>query len=164
MEFRTPYKNHVKVVKDFTDSESLTQQSEAEFTTIRAYIDKYTRLGVLGNPARISEAEFGDFASLPRDYGEAVELVQSVNEAFRALPAQVRARYGEDPARFANALSDPAEIAALAAEGLIQSPEPQAEAKGQPAKPGVETSEAGFPQSGMPKEAETAATGSAKTA
>ena len=160
MEFRTPYKNHVKVVKDFTDSESLTQQSEAEFTTIRAYIDKYTRLGVLGNPARISEAEFGDFASLPRDYGEAVELVQSVNEAFRALPAKIRARYGEDPARFANALSDPAEIEALAAEGLIQSPQ----AKGQPAKPGVETSEAGLPQSGMPKEAETAADGSAKTA
>ena len=159
MEFRTSFKNHVKVSKDFSDSESLTQQSEAEFTTIRSYIDKYTRLGVLGNPARISEAEFGDFANLPRDYGEAVELVQSVNEAFRALPAKVRARYGEDPARFAEALGDSAEIEALIKEGFIIPPK----ADGQPAKPDVETSKAGLPHSGMPKEAETAATGSAKT-
>lgn len=153
MEFRTPFKNHVQISKDFSDSESLTQQSEAEFTSIRAYIDKYTRLGVLGNPARISEAEFGDFASLPRDYGEAVDLINSVNDAFRALPAKVRARYHEDPARFAEALSDPAEIAALTEEGFIIPPK----ADGQPAKPVVETSEAGLPQSGMPKEAGTAA-------
>lgn len=153
MEFRTPFKNHVKVSKDFTDSESLTQQSEAEFTTIRAYIDKYTRLGVLGNPARISEAEFGDFVSLPRDYGEAVELINSVNDAFRALPAKVRARYGEDPARFANALSDPAEIEALTKEGFIIPPK----ADRQPTKSDVETSKAGLPQSGMPMEAESVA-------
>lgn len=153
MDFRTPFKNHVKVSKDFSDSESLTQQSESEFTTIRSYIDKYTRLGVLGNPARISEAEFGDFASLPRDYGEAVDLINSVNEAFRALPAKVRARYGEDVSRFAEALSDPAEIAALTKEGFIIPPK----ADGQPAKPGVETSKTGVPQSGMSKEAETAA-------
>lgn len=155
MDFRTPFKNHVKVFKDFSDSESLTQQSESEFTTIRAYIDKYTRLGVLGNPARFSEAEFGDFASLPRDFGEAVDLINSVNEVFRALPAKVRARYGEDPARFAEALSDPAEIAALTQEGFIIPPK----ADEQPAKPDVETSETGVPQSGMSQEAETAAGG-----
>lgn len=123
MEFRTPFVGRKRVAIAFDPDSSLTQQNEAEFTTIKSYLDKYARVGVLGDPQRLTEAQFGDFVNAP-DFQQSLEQVQRMTRFFEALPSDVRRQFHDDPAEFAAALGDPSTQELLRSKGILEEPSP----------------------------------------
>lgn len=87
---------------------SMTRQSEMDACDIHNILKQFSQQGfeqlVRDNAAR---GQYADLTSLP-DYQEALEIVLKSNEAFAALPSQVRERFQNDPARFVEFLADPA--------------------------------------------------------
>lgn len=97
--FRTPFTKPVRVVNDSTPPPKRTKDSFKDECDINKMIARAQRNGQVLN-ARPGVPQYGDFASLPESYLEAHELVQRAESAFRALPAEVRAECGNDPALF----------------------------------------------------------------
>lgn len=62
---------------------------------------------------------------LPTDYSleEALQLSVDLDDMFHALPAALRAQYGNDPHALARALGDASERERLASEGYLSAPE-----------------------------------------
>lgn len=87
---------------------SMTKQSEMESCDIHNILKQYSQQGfenlVRENAAR---GQYADLTALP-DYQEALNIVIASQQAFAALPSQVRERFGNDPARFIDFLSNPA--------------------------------------------------------
>lgn len=82
----------------FTDP-SATLQSFKDDADINCIIARYENTGVLVDPAvPVSRTpEFGDFSDMP-DYQTAQNVLVSANNAFYALPSNIRERFGNDPA------------------------------------------------------------------
>lgn len=80
-----------------TGPESLVQQqfrTECDVNTI------VRRFGMVGSEALVGpQGVYGDFTGIS-DYESAVEAVNRAQAGFMALPAVVRERFGNDPARF----------------------------------------------------------------
>lgn len=83
----------------------MTVQSEFEGTTIDYYLKRYTATGILGDPARAAQAQYGDFTSVPT-YQEAQNLIARTTETFEALPSDLRDRFSNDPAVFLDFVND----------------------------------------------------------
>lgn len=99
--FRYPFPD--KVVRlpgdDFEcEGVSLTKQSEADACDINRIMERYVNTGVLEHVRENA----GRYADLPpqMDYQQAVHTVRESEKAFLAMPAQIRARFENDPARF----------------------------------------------------------------
>lgn len=87
---------------------SATKQSFVAECDINNIVREFTHTGQV---AHINEkAALGAFIDLPdtTDYQQAVELARAGQVAFDQLPAQVRARFGNDPAQFLDFMGDPA--------------------------------------------------------
>ena len=67
------------------------------------------------------QAQFGDFSTVG-DYQQALDMVRDAAEVFGTLPAGLRAKHDNDPAKFI-AWFDQADEAALREAGLIVDPE-----------------------------------------
>jgi len=102
-------RRRVQLVFDENDplSKSRTHQSFAKDADINNIMAKYSRTGILGDPNLVSERKpmFGDFSNIP-DFNERVLSVQRVNDAFMALPSDVRAKFANDPALALDFLAD----------------------------------------------------------
>lgn len=83
-----------------------TKQEFKDECDINVLMKRYERTGVLPT-ARIGNPSYVDAADLP-DYMGALQLVRDAHESFEALPARVRASFDNDPARFVEFASDPA--------------------------------------------------------
>lgn len=85
---------------EFTDP-SATLQSFKDDADINCIIARYENTGVLVDPAvPVSRTpEFGDFSDMP-DYQTAQNVLVSANNAFYALPSNIRERFGNDPALY----------------------------------------------------------------
>lgn len=62
------------------------------------------------------------------DFRTALEQVNAANEAFMRLPAKVRTRFENDPARFLDFVDDPKNVDELRALGLLESKTDQVKA------------------------------------
>lgn len=104
---------------------SMTRQSEMEACDIHNILKQFSQQGfeqlVRDNAAR---GQYADLTSLP-DYQEALEIVLKSQEAFAALPAQVRDRFQNDPARFVDFLANPANQDEAVRLGLAEPPAPE---------------------------------------
>lgn len=80
-----------------TGPESLTKQEFVDEADINNIMARYRVTGLL--PQLQDEAIFGDFANMP-DYEQALQMVVAADEAFEALPSDVRAKFDNDPAKF----------------------------------------------------------------
>lgn len=125
MKFKTAYdpvEEHDHCGIEFT-MPSLTVQDEKDETDINYIVNKYAdgQKGIatldLGDSSQYAFLQFGD-ATLPGDYGTALELVSGVREEFYSLPAYVRAKFGHDPMNFISHLNDPATLEYLQQQGL----------------------------------------------
>lgn len=128
MKFKTAYdpaEEHDHCGIEFT-MPSLTVQDEKDETDINYIVNKYAdgQKGImtldLGDSSQYAYLQFGD-ATLPGDYGTALELVSGVREEFYSLPAYVRAKFGHDPMNFIDRLNDPATLEYLQQQGLYGS-------------------------------------------
>lgn len=93
---------------ELVEQPSMTRQSEMDACDIHNILKQFSQQGfeelVRQNAAR---GQYADLTSLP-DYQDALGIVLAAQNAFEALPAQVRERFLNDPERFVQFLRDPA--------------------------------------------------------
>lgn len=70
------------------------------------------------------EAKYGDFSEFPEDLLGMHEQVRSAQEAFDALPARVRERFGNSPYNLVEFVADEKNKAEAMELGLIDKPAP----------------------------------------
>lgn len=107
MKFQTPYTiddNWSAMFGTDNREESMTQQSDQADSDINIIMERYGATGQL--PQVNVEPLYGDFTEVG-DYRTAVERITAAREAFDAIPAKVRAEFGNDPQAFIAFASDP---------------------------------------------------------
>lgn len=85
------------VIEDFGDS--LTVQSDADRTDIRDILQRARRSGGAFAYMTAKQGFYADVSDAPT-YMEALNVVRRAGEQFDLLPAEVRDRFNNDPARF----------------------------------------------------------------
>lgn len=92
------------------DEEKSVSRTKPEFykeSQIKRIIAKYRKTGILGDPLRRASLRYGDFTK-GADFADAMMRVTQAHQDFMALPADLRARFGNDPGELLNFLEDPA--------------------------------------------------------
>lgn len=108
------YRPHKRVMTDVSAG-GRTRQEFADECDVNTIMKKYGRTGML--PQNAVQMRYGEFAEVP-DFMTAMNTVARANEAFAALPAAVRRRFGNDPAEFCDFVSDPENIDQVRKMGL----------------------------------------------
>ena len=102
---------------------SRTQQSFKSECDINNILRQFNVTGQL--PAGSVQPQYGDFSGIT-DYQSALNAVMSAQDSFLALPAKVRAKFGNDPALFVEFASDEANKDEMKALGLLREETAQA--------------------------------------
>lgn len=117
------YRKHKRVQLD--TGEGLTRQEFKAECDVNVIMSRYQRTGIMpGNPAGM---RYGDFTELP-NFMDAMNTVARANEAFAALPAAIRRRFGNDPGEYVDFVSNPENLDEVRKLGLAEAapkaPEP----------------------------------------
>jgi phage internal scaffolding protein len=117
-----------------------TKSDMAKDCDINQIMKKFKATGELPRMVEANPA-YGDFSDIP-PYQEALERVRFAEQQFAGLPAAVRKRFGNDPAEFLAAASDPRSGPLLLELGLAEQrvkpatrPQPQAPSESPAASP-----------------------------
>lgn len=121
--FRTAYgpKNRIRMS---VFSESKAKQSFAKECDINTIMARYAKTGVL-NFVNKKPAQFGDVTGW--NFRDAMDTVAIARQGFALLPADIRARFGNDPGAFLDFYENPDNEAELVSMGLKAAPPPAAE-------------------------------------
>jgi len=84
---------------------SLTIQSQAADADLNVIMERFGITGKMPENPRVPQ--YGDFTGI-NDYRTALEAVRNAHEAFMEIPAQVRARFDNDPQKFLEFTDNPA--------------------------------------------------------
>lgn len=95
---------------------SLTQQHFKDETDINNILKQFNITGLL--PTSPISPRYGDFSGIT-DYHSAINAVMAAEEEFDALPAQIRARFDNEPANLIDFLSDENNRAEAIKLGLV---------------------------------------------
>lgn len=91
--------------KSFEGVKTLTQQNFKASCDVNNIIDKFTKNGIIdSNSLNKKEPRYGDFSDV--SYIESLEKVAAVRSSFELLPADIRARFDNDPAKVIDFVSD----------------------------------------------------------
>lgn len=140
--FNTNYQRPPNVVVVF-EKPSLTSQQFKDEADVNYLIQRYKATGTfydaLNTAGRLKRMpQFGDFADIG-DFAEQQAKILEVYDLFNALPAEMRARFGNNPAAYVEFVGNPANTKQAIAMGLLAEPAapvtPAAPAA--PAAPGV---------------------------
>jgi phage internal scaffolding protein len=97
---RTPYNYDKDAASNESglhcEDASLAQQHFKEECDINTILQKFNITGLL--PEQTLSPRYGDFTGIG-DYHTALNRVMAAQDEFEALPAQIRARFGNDPAQ-----------------------------------------------------------------
>lgn len=96
--------------------ESLTQQSFKDEADINTIVRRFGLTGQL--PQDLQMPVSGDFTGIS-DYHTAMNMVLAAQDEFLRVPADVRARFQNDPAQLMAFLDDPANRAEAESLGLV---------------------------------------------
>lgn len=96
---------------------TLAKQHFAEEVDINTIVRRFGLSGEL--PQGVRAPIYGDFTGLPLDFHTAANLIAQANEAFDAMPAEVRARFDNEPGRFVDFVNDPANRPEAEKLGLV---------------------------------------------
>lgn len=88
-----------------TIGESMTQQQFAKECNINEIMAKYRKTGMITHINK-HQGNFGDFSNVG-EYKDALEKVMRAQESFDSIPAELRSKFGNDPAELIEFLSDP---------------------------------------------------------
>lgn len=117
---RTPYNYDTMQVSDETglkcEDESLAQQHMKDESDINTIVRRFGLTGEL--PSGVAVPQYGDFSD-SIDYHSAMNLVRSGEEAFMKLPADLRARFSNDAAKFVDFFNDEKNRAEAEKLGLV---------------------------------------------
>ena len=96
--------------------ESMAVQSAEEESNINTIVRRFGISGELPNNLRMPQS--GDFTNAP-DFHTAMNLVRQAQEEFVRVPADIRARFNNDPARFMAFVEDEANYDEALKLGLV---------------------------------------------
>jgi len=120
---RTPYNYDTEEASNQSGllclDKSLAQQHMKEETDINTIVQTFTRTGMLPQHSLPPLAE--DFEQIG-SFQDALDLVVAAREAFQQQPADIRNRFNNDPVRYVEFCSDPANKEQMRKWGLY-SPE-----------------------------------------
>lgn len=97
------------------EGESLTLQSQSVDADINVIVKRFGITGQL--PQGFRMPSYGDFESVA-DYREALDLVREAQESFSRLPADLRNRFENDPAKLLDFMEERGTLQALRELGL----------------------------------------------
>lgn len=104
---RTPYNYDLDAASNESglacEEPSLAQQHYKDECDINTILEKFNITGLL--PQSPVSPRYGDFTGIG-DYHTAMNRVLAVQDEFESLPAQIRARFENDPAKLIEFLED----------------------------------------------------------
>lgn len=103
---------------------SLTKASLGVGLETREIVEKFYRTGELDAWNR-REKRYGEWSG-PTELAECLNRVLEAQEAFDALPAEIRDHVNNDPVQFLELVHDPARVDELRGLGLVPAGEPVA--------------------------------------
>jgi len=116
---RSPYNYDVDAVSVQSGLDcpepTLTRQSDAADADINTIVKRFGLTGEIPQGARMPQ--YGDFDGIS-DYRTALHAIRDADAMFMALPASVRKEFGNDPAKYVEFCSDPANLPAMRKMGL----------------------------------------------
>lgn len=121
---RRRYQEHKSEAQN-TTGESLTQQQFKQECDVNHILAKYRKTNMITHLNK-HQGQYGDFATA-EDYQETLHRVMQAQDSFQQIPADVRARFNNDPARLIDFLSKPENNEEAIKLGLRQKPAPQPE-------------------------------------
>lgn len=98
------------------EDKSLAQQQFAAEADINTIVKRFNLTGQL--PENIRMPQYGDYSGV-YDFHTAMNAVALANEAFDAMPANVRARFNNDPAQFVDFCLDDKNLEEATKLGLV---------------------------------------------
>lgn len=117
---RSPYNYDVAKASDESGlcckDVSLAKQSFAEEVDINTIVRRFGLDGEL--PVGVRMPTYGDFSGVD-DFQTAMHAVMDAKASFERMPAKVRARFDNDPARFVDFCSDDRNAEEVARMGLV---------------------------------------------
>lgn len=113
------YKHEKSEGKTFF-GKSKTQQHFADECNINKMLNRYSQTGLINQNKRTPK--FMNLIGVPQ-YLEAQSLVIRAQEQFAGLPAEIRARFGHNPAQLLSFLDNESNRPEAIKLGLIQDPE-----------------------------------------
>lgn len=131
---RYDYEERAKIAPgvhfDAKKDKSLTNQGDLESTDINKIMARFEQTGFI--PGTERKPMYGDFSEVA-DYHTQLSALRRVEAAFGALPASLRNRFENDPAKLVSWLSNPANDGEAVKLGL--KPAPAAAPPSAPAPP-----------------------------
>lgn len=116
---RSAYNYDTDLVSDETglecDDPSLAVQSEAEDADINTIVKRFGLTGQMPEGVRLPS--YGDFTGIV-DYRDALAALREADDSFLQYPAHIRARFENDPAKFAEFVLNPANKQSLIDLGI----------------------------------------------
>ena len=112
---------HPRVYSD-PYGESRTRQEMADECDINQIMRRYEKSGVISHVNRASP-RYLELDGVP-DFQASLDLLKNAEEAFMRLPARARATFDNDPRKFVDFASDPANIDDMRAWGLAPPEKP----------------------------------------
>jgi len=127
-ELRRSYVEFEAVPTNTKGGKRRVEQAHKEECDINAIVARFTKTGQL--PALIKQnPQYGDF-SQPQDYMQAMNTVVHAKTQFEALSAKVRERFNNDPQKFLEFATNPANAKEMVDLGLaIKRPQEPKESK-----------------------------------
>lgn len=126
--------DRVRVVSDFTDEVSLTQQHFKDDVDINNIVRKYAQDGLM--PLAKKQQQFGYATS--QTFTEAMFTVATAEEEFMQLPSEVRSHFNNDVAAYLDAASDETQRPLFEELGMLE-PLPDQERETVPTEPPAAT-------------------------
>ena len=124
---RSPYNYDRDAASDESglkcEDRSLARQEFREECDINTIVARFGLSGEL--PSGVVAPQYGDFRSIG-SYHDAMNAVARANEAFDAMPAEVRSRFQNDPGQFVDFVGNPENRLEAEKMGLVV-PRPQVE-------------------------------------
>lgn len=99
----------------YSDQPSLTTQADAVDADINVIVRRYGITGQLPNNIRIPT--YGDFTGIG-DFRSALQAIDDAEANFMLLPAELRAKFSNDPQLFLDYCTDPNNLDSLVDLGL----------------------------------------------
>lgn len=117
-----------------TTEPSKCQLQYAQDADINVIVARFGLDPKLPPPEAFDPRYYGDVTAIP-DLRSALDTVRDAQERFRALPARLRERFANDPARLWNFVNDPANIDEAVNLGLLTRAAPPQAPNGAPPIP-----------------------------
>jgi len=122
MKFQHAYSESIRTSDLVCDDPSLAQQQFKEDADINVLLERFKVTGQM--PQGVVLPSYGDFSTVV-DFRSANDAIRRARDSFMELPAQLRARFQNDPQVFLEFCSDKANLPELRKLGLAPEAPPE---------------------------------------